>query len=181
MNWLDRPGRTVLVASAFIGVIVVLAIGLTLGLEWGEQEFPPGTPERAFQDYLQTYDDRDYAAVYQMFSTEVREDVTQEEYVDEARRHNFYPSNQDQRVRIDRTSVEGDRATLHLAVEYSYGGGFGNDSYVNERQIPMVREDEAWKIDTPLLGLDQAWNLTIPTSESSSQGDATSDQLTGRS
>lgn len=175
MNWLDQPGRTVAVAGALIGAVVVLAIGLTLGLEWGEQDFPPGTPERAFQDYLQTYEDGDYAAVYQMFSGQVRQEVTLEQYIDEVKRQTFYPANQDQRIRIDTTSVDGDRATLHLAVEYSYGGGFGSDGYVNERQILMVREDGAWKIDVPLIGISQAWNLTIPTPQIEGEAGSRSD------
>lgn len=165
MSWLDQPGRTVAIAGALIGAVVILAIGLTLGLGRGEQEFEPGTPERAFQDYLQTWEDRDYAAVYPMFSARVRDDVTQDEYIDEARRQDFYPSNRDYRVRIDRTSLNGDQATLNLAIEYSYGDGFGRDNYVEERQIPMVREDGEWKIDVPLIGLSQAWNLMPPTSE----------------
>jgi hypothetical protein len=47
-------------------------------------------------------------------------------------------------------ATDPNRATVTIAVDNYSGGGFfgGSDTWTSQRVITLVREDNAWKIDT---------------------------------
>ena len=58
-----------------------------------------------------------------------------------------------QRLRILDSQIDAtdpNRATITIAVDNYSGGGFfgGSDTWTSQRVITLVREDNAWKIDT---------------------------------
>ena len=64
----------------------------------------------------------------------------------------FYANDQgSRRVRIVQVEEENPDEALVTVVEDTYSGGglFGRSTWSNQRVIRVVREDGAWKIDTP--------------------------------
>jgi hypothetical protein len=153
--------RSLLFIGAGILALVVLAVGVVLLAEArGPATFAAGGPEETMQRYLAAWDERDYEAAYAFFSEEVRADVTLDEYEQQARAYGGEFSGFGEiAVYIDNAVVDGDRATLHLTVEQFYddGGGLGGggSSFRTEREVRMVQEAAGWKVDEPLIGIEQ--------------------------
>jgi hypothetical protein len=142
-----------IVALAAVAVVVVLALG-----NRPAQEFQPGTPERALQEYLAAFDAGDYAAAYGFFSTAARSAASEREYRDVMPAYGDGHDATATRVSYDGRTGSGDRVTLQLTVEQTTGAGGGTFSY--SRSVPMVREGGAWRIDQLLIRLDPGpWPL----------------------
>lgn len=151
--------RTLLLIGAGILALVVVAAAVVLLL--GSREpttFPADSPEGVVQRHLAAFEDGDYEAAYAFFSADVQSDVDLETYERTAREYGGYLGDTSRRILFDRTDVEGDLARVHLTVEEYYGGGpfGGGETYRSEREIRLIREDGAWKIDDPLIGLEPA-------------------------
>lgn len=147
-------GRSIVFISGAIVVVVAAAVVGVLLVDSEPQSFPEGTPERAFQSYLQAYESRDYQEAYSYFSNDVQSRLTADRYATDA---TSGPGRLDNmRVRIDRAERNGDRVTLFISIERSFGDGLDRDRYAETREIPMVNEDERWRIDVPMLGADPA-------------------------
>ena len=132
----------------FIAAVVVVATAIVL-LAGNRPlaDFPADSPEGAFQRYLVAWYDEDYETAYEYFSTPVK---TRMSYYDFTA---YVYGNPQQSVSIDRTSGTGDRRTIYVTVEESYGVGPGS-SYSREDSISMVLESGVWKIDEALSGVD---------------------------
>ena len=145
------------VGIAAVAVVAVVAVAFTAAQ--GPAEFPPDSPEAALQAYLEAYDEGDYEAAYGHFSADVQDQMAFEEFERVAREYGIY-AGESRRVLYDgvgRVEIDGDETkTLQLTVEVSSGGGLAANPYSYQTEVPMVREDGAWRIDQPLVHLDPA-------------------------
>jgi hypothetical protein len=152
--------RSVLYIGVGVAALVVLAVLIVvLVAPRSPATFAEGSPEAAFQRYLLSVEDGDYPAAYELFSQEVRDEMSLRQYERNASGYGApYGPGVSRRILFDRTSGGGDRATLHLTVEEFYAGGpfGGGDTYRSSRQVRMVREGGEWRIDEALFGLEPA-------------------------
>lgn len=152
--------RGLIAIGVGIGVVAVLAVvAVTLTARQGPATFPPDSPQAAFQGYLEAFEDGDYEAAYGFFSTQVQAQMGFDEYERVAREFGQYAT-ETRRVLydgLDQVETDGEeRATLRMTVEVSYGGLFVTDRYSYPTEVPLVREDGAWRIDQPLIHVDPA-------------------------
>jgi hypothetical protein len=152
--------RTRSVLYIGIGVLAVAALGAAVVLlAEGRRpaSFEPGTPQAAMQEYLAAWQDDDYEAAYRSFSDEIRADTSLEEY--ESQLRNFgdpYGPESDVAVYIDKAEGDDAQVTLYLTVEQYYGdGGLGGGSYRSQHTVRMIHQADGWKIDEPLIGVEQ--------------------------
>lgn len=140
------------------GVLALVALGAAVVLlAEGRQpaSFEPGTPEAAMQGYLTVWQDEDYEAAYGFFSDEIRAETSLEQYEVQVRGLGEPFGGSDTAVFIDKAEGDGLRVTLYLTIEQSYGGGIGGESYRSQREVRMVHQADGWKIDEPLIGVEQ--------------------------
>lgn len=139
------------VALVIIAIVVVLLAGDRETAEFGED-----TPEGALQRYLTAFDDGDLAVAHTYFSSDVREQMDLQEFERAVNAQGGYGTERTRRALFDGRSGEGNRVRLELTVEEFTGEGLGASTYRYQREIPMVREGDAWRIDEPLVWLDPA-------------------------
>jgi hypothetical protein len=144
-----------------LGVVALVALTIVVVLLAGGRQavaYPVNSPEGAVQRYLAAFDEGDYETAYTFFSEEVRGEMDLDEYERAVRSYGSFDGGPSRRVLFDRTSGDGDRMRVHLTVEEFYGGGGlgGGDTYRSSREVLMVRENGAWRIDEPLVWLDPA-------------------------
>jgi hypothetical protein len=153
-----KRNRSVLYIGAGILALAALGTAVVLLAE-GRQpsSFAPGTPQAAMQAYLAAWQDDDYPAAYQLFSDEIRAGTSLEEYESQLRTFGDpFGDGSSVAVYIDKAEGDDRQVTLYLTVEQHYGGGFGGgDSYRSPREVRMVHQTEGWKIDEPLIGVEQ--------------------------
>ncbi len=151
------PDRSLLyIGLGIVAIAIAAVVAVVLLANRAPASYPAGSPEAAFQGYLQAFERGDYAASYTYFSNAIRSSTNETEYRLAVQQYGIYDREQGSRVLFDRSTVNGDRAVLHLVVEqYSGGGPFGGgDVYRGLRQIAMVREGGEWKIDEALVWVD---------------------------
>ena len=150
----SRPDRSVFIIAGLIVALVVVSVvaALTLGSR-PATNYPPDSPEGAFQGYVRAVEARQPEVAYGYFSRRVKSLMTLDEYQKE-----YGPPivtrERNSRLRIDRVEVNGDRATLYVTTEYVSGSGLDTNRSTWTQQIAMVREDGAWKIDERLGWVD---------------------------
>ncbi|MFV2063822.1 MAG: hypothetical protein ACC726_09975, partial [Chloroflexota bacterium] len=113
-----------------------------------DASFPPDSPEAAFQGYLHAWDAGDPDGAYAVLSDRARSRVPEREF----RQVHRGSGDESVRVWIDDVSGTDERVTLAVTFESTYPGLLRSERYRDETRIRMVREDGAWKIDTPLVG-----------------------------
>jgi ketosteroid isomerase-like protein len=138
------------VALAVVTIVVVLLAG---GRE--AAEFPADSPEAALQRYLAAYEEGDLDAAHALFSADVRERMDREAY-QRAVDSWGVGTEPNRTVLFDSTTGTGDRVELHLIVEEFHGDGLSGDTYRSPRDVRLLREDGAWRIDQALIWLDPA-------------------------
>ena len=145
------------VGIGVVAILAVVAVGLSAARD--PDQFPPDSPQAALQAYLAAFEDEDYEAAYAFFSADVQRQMSLEEFERAPIDYNLYATGS-RRVLydgIDQVQTDGDeRATLRLTVEVSYGDVLFADRYSYPTEVPMVREDGAWRIDQALVHLDPA-------------------------
>jgi hypothetical protein len=148
--------RSLLYIGAGVLALVVLGAAVVL-LAGGRQpaSFEPGTPQAAMQGYLAAWQDDDYEAAYGFFSDEIRTETSLEQYESQVRGFGEPYGGSDTAVYIDKAEIAGQQATLYLTVEQYSGGGIGGESYRSQRELRMVHQADGWKIDEPLIGVEQ--------------------------
>ena len=150
--------RSLLLIAAAVLALVVLTVAVVLVAgNRAPTQYPPDSPEAALQGYLAAFEADDVEAAHAYFSAPVRERMDLEAYeraIDEG--HRMYPPDSSRSVLFDRRSGEGDSVRLHLTVEEFYGEGLNGTTNRSPREIRLVREDGAWRIDEPLVWLDPA-------------------------
>ena len=153
------PDRTIAVVA--VGIVALVTITAAVVLLLGSREpasLPADSPEGVVQRHLAAFEDGDFETAHGFFSSEVRAEMDVEAYEQLTRDYGMFPTDASRRVLFDRTETDGDRATVHLTVEEYHGGGAfgGGDTYRSPREIRMVREDGAWRIDEPIVGFEPA-------------------------
>jgi hypothetical protein len=152
-----KRNRSVIYIGAGVLAVAVLGAAVVLLAEGREPvKFDPGTPQAAMQAYMAAWQDDDYEAAYGFFSDEVRADTSLEEYESQSRGFGDSYGGSERAVYIDRAEGDEHHVTLYLTIEEYYGGGgIGGESYRSQREVRMVQQSDGWKIDEPLIGLEQ--------------------------
>ncbi len=148
-----RVSRSVLIVGAGIATLIALAIVVVLAVPKGPTAYDPGTPEAAFQAFYQTYEAGDVEGAYGLLGSSVKGQLSLTEYRRLDAEH-AWQRDQDRRVVLLGTDVTGDRANLRLRIDQFSSGGLGGNRYAEERTIRLVREDGAWLIDEPIVGIE---------------------------
>lgn len=151
--------RTLLYVAA--GIVALVAVTAAAVLLLGGREpasFPADSPEGTVQRHLAAFEAGDFEAAHAYFSSDVRSELDLDAYEQLTRDYGMYPPDTSRRVLFDRTETDGDVARVHLTVEEYYGGGpfGGGETYRSPREIRLVREGGAWRIDDPLVGIEPA-------------------------
>ncbi len=148
-----RPPRSVLLATVAIAALVVVAVLVALALDDEPTTYAVGSPEAAFQAYYEAWETGDTDAAYSLLSSNVTSDVTAAEY----RRMDSEQSWQhedDRRIVLLGSTVTGGRAVLDLRIDRFSEGGLSGDRSSDERSVRLVRENGAWLVDEPLVGIE---------------------------
>lgn len=152
-----RPARSLIIAGLLVLSLVIAAAvaAITLGSR-GPASFPADSPQEAFQSYYRAYQNQDTDIAYQYFSQRVQRQVSLEEYSRIVGSSGLYtsPDERNARILVDRVEQSDDRATLYLIKEMFVGTGINATQFSSERQVRLVREGGAWKIDDALMGIE---------------------------
>jgi len=140
------------VGIGVVAILAVVAVGMSAARD--PDQFPADSPQAALQAYLQAFEDEDYVAAYAFFSADVQRQMSLEEFEQAVRNYGMYAGDS-RRVLYDGTRGTGDHVTLQLTVEV-LSGGLATDRYSYPTEVPMVRENEVWRIDQALVHLDPA-------------------------
>ena len=131
--------------AAFVGVLIVAAIGLTLLQR--EQSFEDGTPEKAVQDFLKAYTAEDFGRVYDLWAEELRRDCSRDEYIQQAVGSGGRLS--DSRVRLTDTEYVGEdgQRVVVLAREtrVTGDGPFSTSESSNRHRYTLAFEQGEWR------------------------------------
>ncbi len=150
--------RSILFIGA--GILALLALVVAVVLVAGGREpqrYPPDSPRGVVQRYLAAWDERDYAAAYALFSSHVRDSVSEADYRKAAADYGTYGLPLDgsgRRVFIDDVTDGSSRVTVRLTVEELMGDGLDANVYRSTRTVMLSREGTEWRIDEALLWLD---------------------------
>jgi len=148
------PSRLLIGTTLALVVVAIAAVVVVLvGRPSGAATYPAGSPEAAFQSYLAADEGADPAATYGAFSTRVRATWPYDEYLGARDMYSGWQQNE-RRVWIDRVERNGDLATLYLSVEYASGSGIGASTWTDHREVRMMFEDGAWRVDQRIVGLE---------------------------
>jgi hypothetical protein len=151
-----EPGkdrRSWVFAAAVAGALVLIAVATVLySVSRPDVSYAPDTPEAAFHRYAQAWDAGDVETAYAELSAHAKARVPAREF----REAITWSRDEVVRVWIDDRGGTDSRAVLTLTVETSDGGWLGVERYRDHPRVTLIREDGAWKIDTPLVGY-QAW------------------------
>ena len=148
-----RVPRAVLVVGGAIVALIALAMVVVLAVPKGPTAYDPGSPEAAFQAFYQAFEAGDVEGGYGLLASSVTDQMTLAQY----RRldsEQGWQRGEDRRVVLLGSDRTGDRANLRLRIDQFSGGGLGSNRYSYERTIRLVREDGAWRIDEPIVGIE---------------------------
>ena len=151
---MTKPARSILLIASLVLVLVVAAVIAVLAFSPGDSHFAPGSPEAVFQQYLNTYQSRDFNSAYGFFSSQAQKQLTADEYALSARSFGNVSFDDNQRILIGRVEHRDSAVILHLTIENTFGSGLDLNRSSYDRPIPMVQEKGTWKIDELLLGIN---------------------------
>jgi hypothetical protein len=140
-----RPDRTLLVLLGVIAALVIIA--LVVVFSRGEPEpLDESTPAGVVQRYSAAVIDGDEEAAKGYLVSELAEDCLRIE-----------PGPvESMRVTLVDTEEREDSADVRVLIAVSYGGGMlGSDEYQEDAVFDLVREGDAWRIETA------PWQLTV--------------------
>ena len=153
----NMPRSLLLIAGGVAALVIVTIVTVLLAGDRGAVEFDEDAPEGALQRYLAAFDEGDLDSAYGYFSSDVRAHMDRDAYERTVRMYD--PGIDTQRTRralLDGRLGEGDSIRLMITVEERYGEGLGASSNQYQREVRMVREAGAWRIDEPLVWLEPA-------------------------
>jgi hypothetical protein len=141
-----RFGAVVTLASALVvGAAVLLVAGTR-----PEATFPPDSAEAVFQGYLDAWDAGNVEIAYAALSAKARARISLAEF----REVHDWSGDAPVRVWIEGRRDVGGEVVLELTVEQAHGGLLGPDRQRYQPTVTLIRQDDAWKIDTPLVGYE---------------------------
>ncbi|RIK39673.1 MAG: hypothetical protein DCC58_14940 [Chloroflexi bacterium] len=145
---MGKPERTVLAIGAGVLALVLIAVVVVLAAGSSEpQDFPPGSPEAALQQYVETLRTGDREAALALLSASARERVKDDDYFPSP----YCGGTDDRRVRITDTVLTGDRAIITVTVQEASSSIFDFDQYEYTQTVPMKLEDGQWRVDEPYV------------------------------
>lgn len=127
-------------------MLAVAALFMTAARE--DVSFPPDSAEAAFQGYMTAWSEGDTATAYDALSSHARSLVPYRDFAEAQ----SWSDDDATRVWIDSRHEEAERVILKLTIERPAGGLLGPRTERDHPNVTLVREDGAWKIDTPLVG-----------------------------
>ncbi|MCV0403296.1 MAG: hypothetical protein K5924_06255 [Chloroflexi bacterium] len=144
----------ILIGLGVVALLVVAGIVVVVAGDRGEPAFEAGSPEAALHDYLAAYEAGQLDAAHAQFSTRVRDRWDIDAYRDAVDGGEAPGAGAARRVIFEGADVTGEAARVRLTIEEFVGDGLGGDTIRDSREIRMVREDGAWRIDEALVWLD---------------------------
>ena len=142
-----RDDRFLLAILAGIGVLLVLALAAIVFVQRPVQELPAATPAGSVQRFLLALERQEYDRAYDYLGASTADTPSREEFT----RYNADRLAHDRssaRLRIERESVSGDRATVIVAVTHFSTDGplFGGGEWTETETFILRREGELWRI-----------------------------------
>jgi hypothetical protein len=136
-------------ALALVAALVALASPRTAPTS------PAGSPEAAFQAFYTAWQERNLEAAYALLSDRLRAQATLDQYR-QMDRDFGWGREQDRRVTLAGSRVNGEHATLDLQVEDFHSGGPLGGGWTStwKTSVPLIHEGGAWHIDEFLAGLE---------------------------
>jgi hypothetical protein len=141
-------GATSTIILVVVGtlVAVLVAVSVLFALQPPTQ-FDPNSPEGTAQGYFQAIEDGDKNLATNFLTEDLQE------FCDGEWRYRDFESAS--RVVINDTKIDGDTATVKVAITVSYGDDpFGGGSYDHDETIKMVRVGDVWLISTLTWPMD---------------------------
>jgi len=156
-------GRSIgLIAGSLVALVAVAIVIVMLADRRQPQEFAVGSPEATVQTYLKAWDAGDLETAYSSFSEAARQRITFDDYVATSKLwRESRGGDVRETVYIDRSTIDGSRATIYLVVETTYGSGLEVNTYRDQREISLELEDGAWRIADALVFLDLARDYMV--------------------
>jgi hypothetical protein len=142
------PGALGTVVLGALALAVMATAALFLTVRQDEVRYPPGSAEAAFQRYIAAWDEGDTDTAYAALSSRARSLVPLRDFVEAQ----SWSADTPTRIWIDESKDTGERVILELTVEQSVGGPMRPRRDRHQPTVTMLREDGAWKVDTPLVG-----------------------------
>lgn len=147
---IDRFTLAIIVGVLLLVVGAVITVTVTDGRGWQSAEYlNEDTPEAVVHDAFLAAVRNEPDVAMNHYSRDVLED---DDYVHFRERFNYYDSGRSaRRLRILDVDIseEGDKAYVTVAIDnFHQGGLFDSGTSTHRRTIPLVREDDAWKIDS---------------------------------
>jgi hypothetical protein len=148
-----QRGFQVIVGGIVALLIVTVAVVVGRG-DLPTATYPAGSPESAFQAYLQAWAAGDDETAYASFSSEVRAATALDSYRNQAGDMRRDQPGTSRRVLIDSATTSGDGATLRISVETTSVSGLAVNRSRATQTVTMIRQDGAWKLDRLWMGTD---------------------------
>jgi len=133
---------------ALLALVVLASVALFVLVIRQDAEYGADSAEAALQRYVEAWEAGDVETAYGALSSRAQERLSLSAFKDAWSR----TEGSAVRVWIDERRDAGDRVVLGLTVELSHGGLLRPDRERYRPRVTLVREGDAWKIDTPLLG-----------------------------
>lgn len=140
-----RPDRTLLVILGVIAALVIVAL-IVVFTRGAPELLDESTPEGVVQRYSAAVIDGDESAAKEYLVSELADDCVRIETAPV----------ESMRVTLVDTEEREDSADVRVLIATSYGGGMlGPDEYQEEGVFDLVREGDAWRIESA------PWPVTI--------------------
>ena len=136
--------RTWLIGGGAV-LAVLLAASVIVALARGESEFEQGSPELAVQQYLKALAENDFETAESLWSPELREDCSFEEFLLNTKRGLDLLSGA--RVTLDDVQTVGETTIVSIRVVRTTGGGiFGPSERVSSYDYTVRKFGGDWLI-----------------------------------
>ena len=136
--------RTWLIVGGAV-LAVLLAASVIVALARGESEFDPGSPELAVQKYLKALVESDFETAESLWSPELREDCSFEDFLLNSKRGLGLLSGA--RITLDDVQTVGETTIVSIRVVRTTGGGiFGPSERVSSYDYTVRKFDGDWRI-----------------------------------
>lgn len=146
-----QPDRFLVGIVAGLIVLLIAAAISVLLLRQPAQELPADTPGGTVQRFYAALQKNDYTGAYAYLSDSMVNKPTQAEFTNYNTSYNAggYNYNNQQRIGIDNITLNGDDATVPVAITtyYNSGGPFGGSGdYTNTEVFSLHRDNGTWRI-----------------------------------
>ena len=132
-----------LLAAMAIGLVALIAVAAVFVAVRDPVEFDPETPEGVTQAYLVAILDDDAESAHALLTAELQERCDVEEL------HDRFWRDEDRRITLVDSTIEGDTARIEVKFTVTYNEGpFGYSESSHEETFRLTRSDGAWRISS---------------------------------